>query len=163
PHASRKLPFILSVFWLVGEIILHPGYCLRWVWEPQFAAGFAVIAGLSIAAGSFYKIRQLAAGGQAVAALLGGRRLEPDPSEADEQKLRHVVEEMAVASGTPVPEIYVLDQERGINAFAAGHTRSDVAVAVTRGSLKLLNRDEIQGVIAHEFSHILRGDTRLNM
>ena len=70
---------------------------------------------------------------------------------------------MAIASGMPVPEIYVLDNERGINAFAAGHTRSDVAVGVTRGCLKLLNRDELQGVVAHEFSHILNGDTRLNM
>src|ERR1017187_3687853 len=67
---------------------------------------------------------------------------------------------MAIASGMPVPEIYVLDNERGINAFAAGHTRSDVAVGVTRGCLKLLSRDELQGVAAHEFSHILNGDTR---
>ena len=70
---------------------------------------------------------------------------------------------MAIASGTPVPEIYVLDNERGINAFAAGHTRSDVAIGITRGGLKLLSRDELQGVVAHEFSHILNGDTRLNM
>jgi len=70
---------------------------------------------------------------------------------------------MAVASGMPVPEVYVLDHERGINSFAAGHTQSDVAIGVTRGCLKLLNRDELQGVVAHEFSHILNGDTRLNM
>jgi Zn-dependent protease with chaperone function len=80
-----------------------------------------------------------------------------------EQRLRNVIEEMAVASGTSVPEIYVLDNERSINSFAAGHTRDDVALGVTRGCVKLLTRDELQGVVAHEFSHILNGDTRLNM
>src|SRR5439155_15162954 len=101
--------------------------------------------------------------GAAVAELLGGRRLNSNPNDPDEQKLRHVVEEMSIASGTPVPELYVLDNERGINTFAAGHTTSDIAIGVTRGCLKLLNREELQGVIAHEFSHILNGDTRLNM
>jgi Zn-dependent protease with chaperone function len=105
----------------------------------------------------------LSRGGAAVAELLGGRRVEtatPDPAE---QVLRNVVEEMAIASTMPVPQIYLLDRERGINAFAAGHTRDDVAIGVTFGCLKLLNRDELQGVMAHEFSHILNGDTRLNM
>ena len=86
-----------------------------------------------------------------------------NPSDLDEKKLRDVVEEMAVASGLSVPEIYVLDGERGLNSFAAGHTRDDVAIGVTLGSLKLLTRDELQGVIAHEFSHVLNGDTRLNL
>jgi Zn-dependent protease with chaperone function len=116
-----------------------------------------------ILAGSLLKIRRLAAGGCGVAELLGGRRIEPGPTDPDEQKLRNVVEEMSIASGTVVPELFVLDHERGINAFAAGHTRSDVALGVTRGCVKLLTRDELQGVIAHEFSHILNGDTRLNM
>ena len=138
-------------------------YYLRWTWDPRLFAGFAAGFVLTIALGSLYKIRQLAAGGPAVAELLGGRQVEPDSAEPDEQKLRNVVEEMAIASGMPVPEIYVLDNERGINAFAAGHTQSDVAIGVTRGCLKLLSRDELQGVIAHEFSHILNGDTRLNM
>src|SRR5882757_10520276 len=70
---------------------------------------------------------------------------------------------MAIASGMPVPEVYVLDNERGINSFAAGHTRDDVAIGITRGALALLNRDELQGIVAHEFSHVLNGDTRLNM
>ena len=97
-------------------------YYLRWTWDPRLFAGFAAGASLAIALGSFYKIRQLAAGGPLVAVLLGGRRVAPDSAEPDEQKLRNVVEEMAIASGMPVPEIYVLDDERGINAFAAGHT-----------------------------------------
>ena len=143
--------------------MLRPLDYLRWTWEPRLFAEFALAAALVITLGGLYKIRQLAAGGPMVAELLGGRRVEPNPTEPDEQKLRNVVEEMAVASGMPVPEIYVLDNERGINTFAAGHTQSDVAVGVTRGCLKLLNRDELQGVIAHEFSHILNGDTRLNM
>lgn len=163
PHGPRIHHIVVSLLWLVGEAIYHPAYYLRWTWDPRLFAGFAAGAALIIGLGSLYKIRQLAAGGPVVAELLGGRRVEPNAAEPDEQKLRNVVEEMAIASGMPVPEIYVLDNERGINAFAAGHTRSDVAIAVTRGCLKLLDRDELQGVVAHEFSHILNGDTRLNM
>jgi Zn-dependent protease with chaperone function len=163
PHGPRIHSIPISICWLVGEAVVHSGNYLRWTWDPRLFAGFAAGAALNIALGSFYKIRQLAAGGAVVAELLGGRRVEPSPSEPDEQRLRNVIEEMAVASGMPVPEIYVLDHERGINAFAAGHTQSDVAIGVTRGCLKLLNRDELQGVVAHEFSHIRNGDTRLNM
>ena len=163
PHGPRIRSIPIAISWQIGEVIYHPVYYSRWIWDPRLFAGFAAGAALSITLGSLYKIRQLAAGGAVLAELLGGRRVEPDSTEPDEQKLRNVVEEMAIASGMPVPEIYVLDNERGINSFAAGHTQSDVAVGVTRGCLKLLNRDEIQGVIAHEFSHILIGDTRLNM
>jgi Zn-dependent protease with chaperone function len=159
--AIHDIPIALC--WLVGEALLHPVDYLRWTWDPGLFAVFAAVAALMITLGSAYKTRQLATGGPVVAELLGGRRIEPDSLEPDEQKLCNVIEEMAIASGMPVPEIYVLDDERGINAFAAGHTRSDVAVGVTRGCLKLLNRDELQGVVAHEFSHILNGDTRLNM
>jgi Zn-dependent protease with chaperone function len=163
PHGPRIHFVPVAICWLVGEALLNPLQYLRWTWDLPLFAGFAAATALIVAAGSLYKIRQLAAGGPVVAELLGGRRVAPDSVEPDEQKLRNVVEEMAIASGMPVPEIYVLDAERGINAFAAGHTRSDVAVGVTRGCLKLLDRDELQGVVAHEFSHILNGDTRLNM
>jgi Zn-dependent protease with chaperone function len=163
PHGPRMHNVVVAVFWLLGEALLHPLYYLKWTWDPLLFAGFAAGACLTIALGSAYKIRQLATGGTVVAELLGGRRVAPDSAEPDEQKLRNVVEEMAIASGMPVPKMFLLDNERGINAFAAGHTRSDVAVGVTRGCLKLLTRDELQGVIAHEFSHILNGDTRLNM
>ena len=94
---------------------------------------------------------------------MAGRRVDPETTDADERRLCNVISEMAVASGMAQPEIYVLERERGINSFAAGHTRDDVAIGVTLGCLKLLTRDELQGVIAHEFSHILNGDTRLNM
>ena len=133
------------------------------IWDPRLAFWVAAGTLLSTAFGCFYKMRLLAGGGSAVAELLGGRKTEDHPGNPDEQRLRDVVEEMAVAAGVPVPEIYVLDCERGINAFAAGKARDDVAIGVTFGALKLLNRDELQGVIAHEFSHVVNGDTRLNM
>jgi len=136
---------------------------LDWIWEPRLAFWVAVGTLLSISLGCFYKWRLLAGGGAAVAEFLGGRKIDSHPADPDEKKLRDVVEEMAVASGLPVPEIYVLDRERGINAFAAGYTRDDVAIGVTFGALKLLTRDELQGIVAHEFSHVQNGDTRLNM
>ena len=95
--------------------------------------------------------------------MLGGRLVLPGTSDPDERRLLNVVEEMSIASGVPVPQVYVLPSERGINAFAAGHSTSDAAVAVTGGALKGLTRDELQGVIAHEFSHVLNGDMRLNI
>ncbi|MGA2279467.1 MAG: M48 family metalloprotease [Verrucomicrobiota bacterium] len=136
---------------------------LRWLWDAKLVCWITLGSLISIALGSLYKIRQLSAGGPAVAELLDGRCVEPGTSDPDEQRLRHVIEEMAIASGMSVPEIYVLDNERGINAFSAGYTRDDVAIGVARGGLKLLTRDELQGVVAHEFSHILNGDTRLNL
>ena len=135
----------------------------QWIWDPRLALCVVVGTLLSVTLGCLYKMHLLSGGGMAVAELLGGRKIDSQPADPDEKRLRDVVEEMAVAAGVPVPEIYLLDRERGINAFAAGHTRNDVAVGVTFGCLKLLTRDEQQGVVAHEFSHVLNGDTRLNM
>ncbi len=118
---------------------------------------------LLIGLGALYKMAQLSDGGSAVAEQLGGRRVDPDTTRLEERRLLNVVEEMAIASGIPVPDVFVLDHEAGINAFAAGHTSSDAVVGVTQGTLQLLKRDELQGVIAHEFSHILNGDSRLNL
>ena len=123
------------------------------------ALGTAVV----IFAVSGWNIVQLSSGGKAVAAMVGARRVSPDTRDALERRLMNVVEEMAIASGTRVPGVYVMDGEAGINAFAAGYDVSDSIVAVTRGTLETLNRDELQGVIAHEFSHILNGDMRLNI
>ncbi len=123
----------------------------------------AVITTLFIFGASLYKTSVLSAGGGRVAAAMGGTLVPADVSDPLRRQLRNVVEEMAIASGVPVPEIYVLEEEGGINAFAAGYTPGDAAVAVTRGTLELLNRDELQGVIAHEFSHIMNGDMRLNI
>ncbi|HVR30503.1 MAG TPA: M48 family metallopeptidase [Thermoanaerobaculia bacterium] len=116
-----------------------------------------------IVVGSLYKIVTLAAGGPAVAQLLGGKPLDPDQTDPAERRLLNVVEEMALASGTSVPTVYVLDHEDGINAFAAGFTPDDAVIGVTRGALETLDREELQGVIGHEFSHLLNGDMRLNL
>lgn len=123
----------------------------------------AVAATVLIVGATLYRVAGLSSGGGRVATELGGVKVPADVSDPLRRRLRNVVEEMAIASGVPVPEIYVLEKEAGINAFAAGYTPGDAAVAVTRGTLELLDRDELQGVIAHEFSHILNGDMRLNI
>jgi len=111
---------------------------------------------------SLYRAATLARGGGQVARLLGGTELSGDVADLPRKQLLNVVEEMAIASGLPMPDVYVLEEEAGINAFAAGLTPSDAAIAVTRGAIEQLDRRELQGVIAHEFSHILHGDMRLN-
>jgi Zn-dependent protease with chaperone function len=118
---------------------------------------------LFVLAGSWWRTRTLRAGGATVASLMGGRQVLPNTRTPPERQLLNLVEEMALASGTPVPAVFVLDGEEGINAFAAGYSIHDAAVVVTRGCLERLSRDELQGVIAHEFSHILNGDMRLNI
>jgi Zn-dependent protease with chaperone function len=125
------------------------------------AATLGTLAIVSI--GSISKTLQLARGGGAVAELLDGRLIHSQTRDANERKLLNIVEEMSIASGVPVPQVYVMDNEDGINAFAAGHSTGDAAISVTRGALQLLTRDEMQGVVAHEFSHILNGDMRLNI
>jgi len=106
---------------------------------------------------------RLAGGGEAVAEMVGARQVAPESRDPLERRYMHVVEEMSIASGMRVPKVYVMDQEPGINAFAAGYEVSNAVVAVTRGALEKLTRDELQGVIGHEFSHILNGDMRLNV
>lgn len=131
--------------------------------QTPLLAGIAVLTTLFILGSSLYKTSVLASGGRRVAVDMGGTLVTADVQDPLRRRLRNVVEEMAIASGVPVPEIYVLEEETGINAFAAGYTPSDAVVAVTRGTLELLDRDELQGVIAHEFSHILNGDMKLNI
>lgn len=123
----------------------------------------ALLTTLFIVGASIYKTSILAAGGGRVAQDMGGTAVPASVQDPLRRRLRNVVEEMAIASGVPVPEIYVLEEESSINAFAAGYTPGDAAIAVTRGTLELLDRDELQGVIAHEFSHVLNGDMRLNI
>jgi Zn-dependent protease with chaperone function len=123
----------------------------------------ALLTTLFIVGASIYKTSLLSAGGGRVAQDMGGTLVPANAQDPLRRRLRNVVEEMAIASGVPVPEIYVLEGESGINAFAAGYAPGDAAIAVTRGTLELLDRDELQGVIAHEFSHILNGDMRLNI
>ena len=116
-----------------------------------------------IVLGSLYRIASLRSGGAAVALELGGVPVPEQTRDPQLRRLRNVVEEIAIASGVPMPAVYVLEREAGINAFAAGYAPADAVVAVTRGALDRLNRDELQGVIAHEFSHVLNGDMRLNI
>jgi Zn-dependent protease with chaperone function len=132
-------------------------------WQPDLflmtAGGTSVVVFLA----STFKIMQLSGGGEVVARELGGREIDIHTTDYHERRLINIVEEMAIASGVPVPTVYVMDSEDSINAFAAGRTTSDAVVGVTRGCMTVLTRDELQGVIAHEFSHILNGDMRLNM
>ena len=116
----------------------------------------------TIGISSLVRTVSLSAGGSKVAEQLGGTRVGADTTDPLRRRLRNVVEEMAIASGVPVPQIYVLEREAGINAFAAGYSPANAAITVTRGALVNLNRDELQGVIAHEFSHVLNGDMRLS-
>ncbi|HEU5396142.1 MAG TPA: M48 family metallopeptidase, partial [Verrucomicrobiae bacterium] len=132
-------------------------------WDAKIFLGAAIGTLAVILGGCAYKMNELAGGGSAVAESLGGRLLATNTQDPDERKLLNVVEEMAIASGVPVPKVYVLDDEDYINAFAAGHSASDAVVAVTRNCMRKLSRDELQGVIGHEFSHILNGDMRLNL
>lgn len=113
--------------------------------------------------GSLYKIAELSSGGKSVAMLLGGQLIPANTREPAQRRLLNVVEEMSIASGVPVPPVYFLPNERGINAFAAGYGPGDSVVTVSQGCLDYLNRDELQGVLAHEFSHLLNGDVKLNI
>jgi Zn-dependent protease with chaperone function len=132
-------------------------------WNPQLFIGVALGTVAVIIMGSVYKTMALSEGGSAVAESLGGRLILSNTNNPNERRLLNVVEEMAIASGVPMPKVYVLDEEDRINAFAAGFTPSDAAVAVTRNCMDKLTRDELQGIIGHEFSHILNGDMRLNI
>ena len=139
---------------------------LRW-YSGALPNGFyftntVVVLGL-IFGGTLLEMNRLKAGGVAVAQMVGAREVDTSTRDLLDRRLVNIVEEMAIASGVPMPRVFVMDAETSINAFAAGHSIDDAIVAVTRGTLTRLNRDELQGVIAHEFSHILNGDMRLNL
>lgn len=135
---------------------------LRAVLTPELAGSVAIVVLVVVVLASLFKLLQLSGGGKEVALSLGGRPINTDTRDADERKVLNVVEEMAIASGNPVPEVYVLE-DSAINAFAAGFNRQDAVIGITRGCIQQLSRDELQGVIAHEFSHIHFGDMRLNL
>lgn len=130
-------------------------------WRTFAAVGVGVA--VVVLAGSFYRMLTLSAGGKAVAESLGGQLIARDTQDRNQRKLLNVVDEMAIASGTPAPPVYLLANESGINAFAAGFSPRDAVIGVTRGAVEHLSRDQLQGVIAHEFSHIFNGDMRLNI
>lgn len=153
---------VLGVFYLLDESARRVPF---WTWATGspgilFWTSFLVLS--FVGGASVYRMASLAGGGGRVARELGGTRVDASSEDRARRMLVNVVEEMALAAGVPVPEIYVLEREDGINAFAVGFGGGDAAVAVTQGALVRLDRDELQGVIAHEFSHILHGDMRLN-
>ncbi len=178
-QASRRLvvAYIIATALIVAGVTFIVGFALYSFTDAGYGyapgefvrayagvlVGTALLTTLFIVGASIFKTSVLSSGGGAVARQVGGTLVPADVQDPLRRRLRNVVEEIAIASGVPVPEIYVLEEESGINAFAAGYTPSDAAVAVTRGALELLDRDELQGVIAHEFSHILNGDMRLNI
>ena len=161
-RTSARLVFLMAV--AIAGIVLAVD-AVVWVatQSPELVL-FATLSSVAvIALGSLYRIASLGGGGEPVAQQLGGTLVPENTTEPGLRRLRNVVEEIAIASGVPVPKVYVLEHEAGINAFAAGYSTSDAVIAVTRGALDRLNRDELQGVVAHEFSHILNGDMRLNI
>ena len=179
-RASRRLVFayIVATLLIVASVAVIVSFVMYMLSDHAYRGSFgaflssapgipvsvALVTALFIVGASVAKTIELSAGGGGrVARQMGGTLIDTDAGDPMRRRLRNVVEEMAIASGVPVPEIYVLEQEGGINAFAAGLGTGDATVAVTRGALELLDRDELQGVIGHEFSHILNGDMRLNV
>ena len=138
-------------------------FSLYSIWDLELFVTVAGVTLLVVISGSLYKISTLRSGGAGVAEMLGGKLIPVSTQDFLKKRLLNIVEEMAIASGIPVPPVYLMENEKGINAFAAGFTPDDAVIGVTRGSLETLNREELQGVIAHEFSHILNGDMWLDL
>lgn len=132
------------------------------LWQPETFGLIVLVVVALVGISSLMKTLSLRSGGGVVARSLGGQKIDPTTTDATERRLLNVVEEMAIASGVPTPEVYLLPED-AINGFAAGFTIDDAAIAITRGCVEQLSRDELQGVVAHEFSHILNGDMRLNI
>ncbi len=132
------------------------------LWNPTLAMWVMGGTLAVVLIGSLSKIAQLSSGGEAVARMLGGKLIDPGATDPQQRKVLNIVEEMSIASGVPVPPVFMLEDD-SINAFAAGLSPSNAVIGVTRGSVEQLSRDELQGVMAHEFSHILNGDMRLNI
>ena len=176
-NTTAKLTFVMAVA-IIGTILISGGiitYLFAFfmyldgvepsrlkttlIWVFCFAS---TSIGVVVAIGTISKMLQLRAGGRVIAEDVGGR-LITEPRDDDERRLLNIVEEISVASGIPTPPVYLLGLCDGINAFAAGHNPREAVVAVTRGAIRNLNRDQLQGVIAHEYAHILNGDMALNM
>src|SRR5438552_3141318 len=158
--AAFDLVCAIVYIWLFDVQILYSSSLLQQV--PRSVYAWSTLGTLLVIGwGTASRLYQLSGGGVAVADLIGARHVKRD--EPAERRLLNVVEEMALASGITVPLVFVMDDQHAINAFAAGYSPNEATVIVTRGALEQLNRDELQGVVAHEFSHILNGDMRLNI
>ncbi|NOZ10221.1 MAG: M48 family metallopeptidase [Gammaproteobacteria bacterium] len=154
---------VMVVFGYIDSQQMQEGGTLLQQIDWQTFIAVSVGVSVVVVVGSLYKIMTLSAGGKAVAEALGGRLIPQNTDDPKHRKLLNVVEEMAIASGTPAPPVYLLVDEPGINAFAAGFSPRDAVIGVTQGTIDQLSRDQLQGVIAHEFSHIFNGDMRLNI
>jgi Zn-dependent protease with chaperone function len=154
---------VMVVFGFIGNDQLHSGQALLQKMDWRMFAMVSAAVGAVVLGGSFYKIMALSAGGRTVADGLGGQLIPQNTRDLKQRRLLNVVEEMAIASGIPAPPVYILAGEPGINAFAAGFTPRDAVIGVTQGLIDHLSREQLQGVIAHEFSHIFNGDMRLNI
>ncbi|NMT64757.1 M48 family metallopeptidase [Marinobacter orientalis] len=175
---ARRNTGVLVILFLAAVAIITLSVCLvgylvtrsetaglgfaDWLLSRHGLLTALAVVGL-IGAGSLIRLADLAGGGERVAKMVGARAIDPATRDADERRLRNIVEEMAIASGVSVPQLYVMDQETGINAFVAGYTPGEAVMVVTHGALTQLTRDELQGVVGHEFSHVLNGDMRLNV
>ena len=168
-RSSRHLVVLLCLAVIAIIASVDAALWIAWAWGshkpvPHSLFAWGAVGALGcILLGTVREMLRLRDGGEAVAELAGGRLVATSTSDALERRLLNVVEEMAIASGVRVPKVYVLDGERSINAFAAGRDVSHAVIGVTRGTLERLSRDELQGVIGHEFSHILNGDMGLNL
>lgn len=152
-----------AAFFVISTFTLQPGLTLgAWLVQPWWAWISLGTLGV-IGIGSLTRYLALADGGHVIADAVHARRIDPDTTDVRERALLNVVEEMAIASGTPVPTTYVMEDEPGINAFVAGFEPTQAVLVVTRGALDTFSRDELQGVVGHEFSHILNGDMRMNV
>lgn len=153
---------VMALFSFGGTAMTSMAATSSFHFDPiQFLVVGALVSSV-VLFGSLYKISSLSGGGARIAEMMDGRLLVSGSQDLAERRVLNVVEEMAIASGTPIPPVYLME-ENGINAFAAGYSPSDAIVAVTRGAIDTLSRDQLQGVIAHEFSHILHGDMRINI
>ncbi|MBP0026623.1 MAG: M48 family metallopeptidase [Roseofilum sp. SBFL] len=161
--AIAIIGMILAIYAVVAIVVYIEVQTQQSLYSPEILAIVAFNVLLIVGLGSGTKILQLRGGGKVVASSLGARLVHPGTYDKLERQLLNVVEEMAIASGVSVPQVYIMDREAGINAFAAGFTVNDAIIGVTKGCLTELERDELQGVIAHEFSHIIYGDMRLNL
>jgi Zn-dependent protease with chaperone function len=158
------LYFVTLFLFFYGQSQSNPAHQVPFsLWNPAVLVGVALGTLAFIALASLFKVGKLRGGGASVAVMLGGRLVTRATTDLKEKRLLNVVEEMAIAAGVPVPQVFLLDNESGINAFAAGNSVNDAVVATTAGALDQLNRDELQAVIGHEFSHIFNGDMRLNI
>lgn len=152
------------ISWFYFHYISHDGAPFsfeKYFYSPIFL-DVSVVIFMLVGLGALYEYLQLSKGGQNVAEALGGRKLSPNSANEAEKRLLNVVEEMSIASGIVTPTVYMLE-ESSINAFAAGLTIDDAVIGITKGAVEKLDRNELQGVVAHEFSHIFNGDMRLNM